>query len=333
MSKVVRCCSRSASSSLPLGDELRQALFQLDLNVGDGLGQRRAGRHVVAVCVDVNVGQFRRDLAGQRVELADRLDFVAEQADAPGAVLVMARVDIHRLAAQAEGAALEGDVVAAVLLLGQGAGQGVAVDAAADFQLDHHPRVGLDRADAVDAGHGGDDDDVVAFEQGLRRGMAHAVDRLVDLAVLLDIGVAAGDIGFGLVVVVVADEILDGVVREEAFHFPVELRGQRFVRRQDQRRPLRLFDQLGHGERLAGAGDAEQHLVALVGLDAGPQVLDGGGLVARRLVFGHDAQPLRHRLDRLAVRRERHRGRCGAVGLSFRLCRRLLDGHGHAGAP
>jgi hypothetical protein len=60
--------------------------------------------------------------------------------------------------------------------------------------------------------------------------VAHPVDLFVDLAFLLDVGVRARDIGLGLVVVVVADEILDRVVREEALELAVELRGQRLVR-------------------------------------------------------------------------------------------------------
>ena len=253
------------------------------------LGERRTRRHVVAVGVDVHLVQLARDLAGQRVELADRVDLVAEQADAPGAVLVVRREDVHRLAAQPERAALERGVVAAVLLLGQGTGQRVALDLAAHFQLDDHARVGLDRADAVDAGHGGDDDHVVALQQALRRRVAHAVDRLVDLAVLLHVGVGARHVGFRLVVVVVADEVLDRVVREELLHLAIELRRQRLVRRQDQRRALRVLDQLGHGERLAGAGDAQQHLVPLRRLHAGPQVADGGRLVAGGLVVADHA--------------------------------------------
>ncbi len=57
---------------------------------------------------------------------------------------------------------------------------------------------------------------------------------------LLDIGVGARDVGLGLVVVVVGDEILDRVVRKEALHLAVELGRQGLVRRQDQRRPLHL---------------------------------------------------------------------------------------------
>ena len=57
---------------------------------------------------------------------------------------------------------------------------------------------------------------------------------------LLDVGVRARHVGFGLVVVVIGDEVFDGVVREEALELAVELRCQRLVRREDERRALRL---------------------------------------------------------------------------------------------
>jgi hypothetical protein len=46
--------------------------------------------------------------------------------------------------------------------------------------------------------------------------MAHAVELLVDVGFLLDIGVGARDVGLGLVIVVVRDEILDRVVGERS---------------------------------------------------------------------------------------------------------------------
>ena len=150
----------------------------------------------------------------------------------------------------------------------------------ADLHREGHGRVGLDRADTVDARHGRDDDDVVALEQRARRGVAHAVDLLVDRAFLLDEGVRARHVGFGLVIVVIGDEILDRVVGEERLELAVELRRQRLVRREDERRALRLLDDLRHREGLARAGDAEQHLVALLPAHAVDQFGDGDGLVA-----------------------------------------------------
>ncbi len=45
--------------------------------------------------------------------------------------------------------------------------------------------------------------------------MAQAVDLVVDRAVLFDVGVARGHVRLGLVVVVVAHEVLDPIVGEE----------------------------------------------------------------------------------------------------------------------
>ncbi len=70
--------------------------------------------------------------------------------------------------------------------------------------------------------------------------MAHAVDLFVDGGILLDIGVGARDIGFRLVVVVIGDEILDRVLREEVLHLRVELGRQRLVRREDEGRALQV---------------------------------------------------------------------------------------------
>ena len=206
---------------LALGLQHAQLQLQLRLDVADRLLQRRARRDVVAVGVDVHAVQLARDLTGQGIEFAQRIHLVAEQADAPGPVFQVGWPDIHRLATDAEGTALEGGVVAAVLLFDQPLHQHVAVDPPAAFQLHHHAAVVLDRPDAVDAADGSDDHHIRPFEQRLCRGMAHAVDLLVDLRVLLDIGVGARHIGFGLVVVVVADEVFHRVVGEEALHLAV----------------------------------------------------------------------------------------------------------------
>ena len=229
-------------------------------------------------------------LAGERVELLDGLDLVAEQRDAPGAVFQMGGEDLDRVAAHAERAALEIHV-AALVLLGDEVGEELAlVEAVADGHLEGHRRVGLDRADTVDAGDRGDDDDVVALEQGAGGGVAHPVDLLVDRGLLLDEGVRARHVGFRLVVVVVGDEVFDGVIREEVLELAVELRRQRLVGRQHEGRALGALDDVGGGEGLAGAGDAEQHLGLVVVGNAGDEVGDRRRLVAHRRVVGGEAE-------------------------------------------
>ena len=117
-----------------------------------------------------------------------------------------------------------------------------------------------------------------------RGGEAELVELVVDGGFFFDVEVAGGNVGFGLVVVVVGDEVLDGVGGEELLELVVELRGEGFVVGEDERGAVELADDLGHGEGLAGAGDAEEDLILFAGGDAGDELADGAGLVALRLV-------------------------------------------------
>src|SRR5262249_10854200 len=83
-----------------------------------------------------------------------------------------------------------------------------------------------------------------------------------------------------LVVVVVTDEIVNGVARKEAAKFLVELGRESLVVRQDQRGFLNLCDDVRRGEGLAAARDAEQGLIALTSAIAGDQLLDRLRLIA-----------------------------------------------------
>ena len=74
-------------------------------------------------------------------------------------------------------------------------------------------------------------------DQRAGRAEPQPVEVVVARGVLLDVDVALRDVGFGLVVVVVADEVLDGVVGEQLRELLVELGGQRLVVADDQRRP------------------------------------------------------------------------------------------------
>ena len=106
--------------------------------------------------------------------------------------------------------------------------------------LERHQQavVRLRRSEAVDARHAGDDDDVAALEERAGRRQPQPIDLLVDDRFLLDVRVGGRHVGFRLVVVVVADEELDGVVREEAPELLVELRRQRLVVDHHERRPV-----------------------------------------------------------------------------------------------
>ena len=178
------------------------------------------------------------------------------------------------------------DVVALVLDLHEPAQHLVAGKLPALLQQEHHPVVGLRRAEAVDAGDAGDDDDVAALQKRAGRRVAQLVDLLVDGRVLLDVGVRAGDVGLGLIVVVIADEILHRVFGEEGLELPVELGGQRLVVGQDEGRALHGLNDVGDREGLARAGHAEKHLVPGAFRDARHEAFDGLRLIAPGLELG-----------------------------------------------
>ncbi len=215
--------------------EERDALVELVLDLGDRPLDRLLLGDVVRGRPHGHVVDLVEHLAGQRVEVLDRLDLVAEQGD-PVRGLGVGRKDLEDLALHPERPAGEVGVVAAVLHADQLAEGLVAVDPIPDLEQLHLLLVELGRADAVDAGHGGDDDDVAAGEQRGRGRVAQPVDLVVDRRVLLDVEVLGRDVRLGLVVVVVADEVLDGVVREELPELVAELRREGLVVGDDERR-------------------------------------------------------------------------------------------------
>ena len=101
--------------------------------------------------------------------------------------------------------------------------QGFPLEGIAHLDPQHAVDVLLRRAQAVDARHGGDHHDVAAGQQRVGGRVPQSFDLLVDGGVLLDVGVGLRDVRLGLVVVVVADEVLDRVVGEELPQLVAEL--------------------------------------------------------------------------------------------------------------
>ena len=75
-------------------------------------------------------------------------------------------------------------------------------------------------------------------------------------------------------------------MREKRPELRAELRGQRLVVRQHERRAVAVRDDVRHRERLARAGHAEQHLMLQTLFQALRERFNGLRLVAGRPVFG-----------------------------------------------
>ena len=172
-----------------LGLELADPLLHLGLDVDDRFLELVGRRDVVGRRVDVRLLALGQELAGQRVELGDPLDHVAEELD-PDERLLRGGLELEGVAADAEPGAAQRLVVALVLQVDEVAQHGVAPVLAADPQLEHGRAV-VDRgAEPVDARHRGHDDHVAPLEQGVGRRVAEPVDLVVARRVLLDVRVA-----------------------------------------------------------------------------------------------------------------------------------------------
>ena len=229
-------------------------------------------------------------LPPQGIDEGDAVDRVAEELHPVGAFLFVGGEDLDAIAPDPESAPVKIDVVAFVLDLHQALQDVVAGDLHPALEQEEHPGVGLRGTEPVDARDARHDDHVAALQERMRRRMAQLVDLVVDGRILFDVRVRAGNVGFRLVVVVIADEILDGVVGEERAELLVELGGERLVVGDDERGAAGGLDDLGNGEGLAGSRHPQENLVGATGRQAGRQCVDGPGLVALGREIGHHSE-------------------------------------------
>jgi len=270
---------RCASTSFPA--EWKNSMRSASSALIASIARSVVARGVVAGRVD---GEPRHALdrsPGQWVEQDQAVDLVVEQRDADRRFRVLGREDVDHVPPYPEGAAAEVELGALVLHRHQPRDHLALARPLALAQVQDHPVV-VDRiADAVYARHRADDHRVLALEQRFRRRQPHLLDVLVDARVLLDVEVARRDVRLRLVVVVVGDEVLDRVLGKEFAKLGVELRGERLVRRKDQRRPADPGDDVRHRVGLPRSGDAEQRLERESVAQPFGELLDRLGLIPR----------------------------------------------------
>ena len=194
---------------------------------------------------------------------------------------MLGRKNIDGVTPHPEGAAREIHVVALVLHAHQLNDHVALAQLVPRTQRHDHLVVGLGLADTVNRRHRGHDHHIAPLQHALGAGQTHLLNVLVDGRVFFNEQVALGHIGLGLVVVVVADEVLHRVFGEKLAELAVELRRQRFVGRKHNGRAAQAGNHIGHGEGLARTGHPQQGLKYLAVVHALHQLVDGLGLVAR----------------------------------------------------
>ena len=275
--------------------EQDDAFVQLVADGGEGAIQLIGGRDELFRGEKGEDAELFARVAGHRIETRDGVDLVAEKFEPDRFFIGGGGIDFHHVAADAEFAAPEFDIVSAVKHIDEPAEHRFAGNLLALFHREQHAQIILRRGDAVDAGDARDHDGVAPREERAGGGEAQALDLFVDRRILLDVGVGARDVGLGLVIIEIADEIFDGVAREELLELGVELRRERLVVRDDERRAIQFLDHVRHRERLPRAGDAEERLVTIAGLDRLQQFRDRLRLIAARFVIRFELEGHRAR--------------------------------------
>ena len=116
----------------------------------------------------------------------------------------------------------------------------------------------------------------------------HFLDFGIDREVLLDVGVRRRKVGFRLVVVVVGDEVLDGVLGKEVAEFAVKLGREGLVVAQDERRAVQVGNDVGHRKGLSRTRYTQQRVVLRAVADRPDDLGDGFRLVARGGIIGYE---------------------------------------------
>ena len=173
---------------------------------------------------------------------------------------MLGRENINRIAAHTERSAHKIHVVAPILHFHQLRDNGRALLGVPLSQNQAHLRVAFRLSDPVDGRDGRNQNRVAPLKDTFGGRKAHLLDMLVDGCILFDKKISRRNIGLGLVVVVVADKVLDGIIREKIPHFRIKLSRKRFIGRHNQCGNADPGNDIGHGKGLAGPRDPEKRL-------------------------------------------------------------------------
>ena len=215
---------------LALPDQFRMPQFQFLADRSHCCFFGARGHDVVRLGVDRQALISLLDLAQQRIDLRQAFHLVAPEFD-PVSKVVVGGEEFDYIAAHPERATPEVAVIAFVENIHQFGYDLLARYLLALLQHQQHAIVSLRRTQPVDAANARHDDAVPAFEQRLGSGEPEFVEFVVDRRFFFDVDIARRNVGFGLIVVVVTDEILHRIRWEEVLELAIELGGKRLVMR------------------------------------------------------------------------------------------------------
>ncbi len=168
-----------------------------------------------------------QDFSIDPVNLRNALDRIAEKLDAVTFFVFIRGNHIDNIATHAEGPALELDIVPRIVDFRKRAKQIVSLYFLPNLHAQHLPRVFIRRANAINAAHRCDDNNIAApIQERARRLEAQPVYFIVDGEIFLDKRICRWNVRFGLIIIVIGNKKLDGIIRKKLLELAEELCGK-----------------------------------------------------------------------------------------------------------
>jgi len=212
-----------------MGAEEGHLIVALPLDLHHGPLQFFLGCHIMAGGVDGHVVNVPLRDAGNGVDLADPVHLVPEKLHPDGTSRPVGGIDFQRVPPEAELVPGKVQVVSLIADFRQLFQHIVQRVLLSHPQGNDHALIVDGVAQTVQAADRGNHDHVPPLKQRRGRRVTEAVDLFIHGGVLFNVGVCVGDVGFGLIIIVVGNEVFHRVFREKLPEFRAELGSQRLL--------------------------------------------------------------------------------------------------------
>ena len=232
-----------------------------------------------------NMLQNGMQLPCQGIHLGNPVDFVSEKFHPDQIVSALGRINLHTVPSHPETAAAQIHVIPVILYINQFPQNLVPFLYHTGPQGYDHIFIFIRAAQAVNTGNTGHYNNILALRKRCRSGQSQFVNLIIDGGILGNIGIRRRHIGFRLIIIVIAHEILHRILREKFLEFAVKLSGKRFIMSNNQGRLLNLLDDVRHGKCLSGTCDTQQGLELVAFLKSGNKLFNSLRLIAGGLIL------------------------------------------------
>ena len=224
-------------------------------------------------------------LSGDHINFCNAVNLIAKQFNADSPFTGPCRQHLNAVAPHTKCAAMKVDIVALILNIHQLAQNSIPIMHRAHPQRQRLFAVFLRRTYPINTGHTGYNNHVPPLQQRCRSRVTHFFNLLINLRILLYICIGGRHIGFRLIIIVIADKVFHCIFRKKLLKLTVQLRRQRFIVGNDQRRPIGFRNDIGHGKGFTRTGHTQHNLLGQARIQPIYQLSNGLGLITGRFIF------------------------------------------------